>query len=269
LRNLSRAWGPDLPPAVYDAAVDAYFDRIGYRGPREPSLPVLADIVRRHVVSIPFENLDVLLGRPPRLDLPSIEAKLVHARRGGYCYEHATLCAAALESIGFEVKRHSARVVMVTPRDQAPRTHMFLTVMGHVVDPGFGALASHAPVPLDGTPAGRHRLVREHGELALHHDDQRLWVSSLEADLPVDFQMANHYTATWPQSAFVQRMLLRAYTPDGEVRVANRDVTVIRNGDTVTRQLADRADLAALLREHFGFELDVSSLRVPTIPEWA
>jgi N-hydroxyarylamine O-acetyltransferase len=157
---------------------------------------------------------------------------------------------------------------MVTPREQAPRTHMFLTAMGHVLDPGFGGLAPHAPVPLDGTPAGRHRVVREHDELALYHDDQRLWVSSLEADLPVDFEMANHFTATWPQSPFVQRMMLRAFTADGQIRVMNRDVTVVRNGDATTRQLASRAELAELLHTHFGFQLDVSGLRVPTIPEW-
>jgi N-hydroxyarylamine O-acetyltransferase len=248
--------------------VDAYLDRIGYAGPREPTFSTLAAIVGRHVIAIPFENLDVLLGRPPRLDLPTLVAKLVDARRGGYCYEHATLCAAALEHLGFEVKRHSARVVMTTPREQAPRTHMFLTAMGHVLDPGFGGRAPHAPVPLDGTPAGDHRIVREHGEIALYHRDQRLWVSSLEADLPIDFEMANHFTATWPQSSFVQRMMLRVLTPDGEVRVMNRDVTITRQGDTVTRQLADRAELAELLQTHFGFALDVSSLRVPTIPEW-
>lgn len=260
--------GLDSPTPVYDAPVDAYFKRIGWSGPREPSFATLAAIARHHVRAIPFENLDVLLGKPPRLDLPSLEDKLVAQRRGGYCFEHTTLCGAMLEQLGFEVNRHSARVVMMTPRDQAPRTHMFLTAMGHVLDPGFGGLAPHAPVPLDGTPAGHHRIVRERGEIALYHDDQPLWFSSLEADLPVDFDMANHFTATWPQSLFVQRMMLRAFTPDGQVRVMNRDVTVIRNGDAVTRQLADRSELAELLREHFGFSLEVSKLRVPTIPEW-
>jgi N-hydroxyarylamine O-acetyltransferase len=248
--------------------VDTYLGRIGLRGAREASFATLAEVAARHVVAIPFENLDVLLGRPPRLDLPSLEEKLVGARRGGYCYEHATLCAAGLEQLGFAVKRHSARVVMVTPREQAPRTHMFLTCMDHVLDPGFGGLAPHAPVPLDGTPAGRHRIVRDGGEIALHHDDQRLWVSSLEADLPVDFDMANHFTSTWPQSPFVQRMMLRVFTPDGQIRVMNRDVTVIRNGETTTHRLADRAELAELLHTHFGFDVDVSALRVPTIPEW-
>lgn len=249
--------------------LDAYLGRIGYRGPREPTLPTLAAIAAHHVRAIPFENLDVLLGTPPRLDLASLEAKLVGARRGGYCYEHSTLCAAALEQLGFEVQRHSARVVMVTPREQAPRTHMFLTVMGHVLDVGFGGLAPEAPVPLDGTRAGRHRIVREAAEIALHHDDQRLWVSSLESDLPIDFEMANHFTATWHASPFVQRMLLRAFTPDGQVRVMNRDVTIVRGERSETFQLADRAALRELLRTYFGFELDVGALRIPSVPEWA
>lgn len=230
--------------------------------PVEPTLSALAEIVRRHVRAIPFENLDVLLGRPPRLDLDSLRAKLL-GRRGGYCYEHATLCAAELEALGFVVARHSARVVMVTPRDKAPRTHMFLTSMNHVLDPGFGGLAPHAPVPLDGTPVGPHRIEREGNEIALYHEAQRLWVSSLEADIPIDFEMANHYTATWPTSPFVQRMMLRAFTPDGRISAMNRDLTIVRNGETVTRQIADRAELQSLLVDAFGIDCDISHLRLP------
>ena len=244
-----------------------YFARIGMARPAEPTFGALAAIVGHHVRAIPFENLDVLLGRPPRLDLASLRTKLL-GRRGGYCYEHATLCAAELESLGFLVARHSARVVMVTPRDQAPRTHMFLTCMDHVLDPGFGGLAPHAPVPLDGTPVGPHRIEREGNEIALYHEAQRLWVSSLEADLPVDFEMANHYTATWPGSPFVQRMMLRAFTPDGRITAMNRDLTIVRNGETTTRRLEDRAELQRLLVDAFGIDCDVTRLRVPTIPEW-
>lgn len=244
-----------------------YWERIGVTA-GEPTFATLAAVAAHHVREIPFENLDVLLGRPPRLDLDSLRAKLLGSRRGGYCYEHATLCAAELESIGFAVARHSARVVMVTPRDKAPRTHMFLTCMGHVLDPGFGGLAPHAPVPLDGTPVGRHRIVRKGGEIALLHDEQRLWVSSLEADLPIDFDMANHFTATWPQSAFVQRMMLRAFTPDGRISAMNRELTIVRGAETTTRQIADRAELQRLLADAFAIDCDVSRLRVPTIPEW-
>src|SRR5690242_3694252 len=101
LRSTAGGRGLDSPTPVYDAPVDAYFKRIGWTGSSEPTLATLSAIARHHVRAIPFENLDVLLGRPPRLDLPSLEAKLVTARRGGYCFEHTTLCAAKLEQLGF------------------------------------------------------------------------------------------------------------------------------------------------------------------------
>ena len=247
----------------------AYFTRIGWRGARTANADVLAGLVAHHMRAIPFENLDVLLGRPPRLDLPSLEQKLVTEKRGGYCYEHATLFAAVLGELGFAVKTHSARVVMVAARTAAPRTHMFLTVGDVMLDPGFGAVAPLGPVPLDGTPFGAHRLVRDGGELALEHDGKRLWVSSLEHDIPIDFVMANHFTATHPSSHFTQAIMARAFTADGEVRVRNRDVTLTRGGETQTYQVADRRALRELFAQHFGFDLpEVEYLRVPQIPEW-
>jgi N-hydroxyarylamine O-acetyltransferase len=240
--------------------LDAYFARIGYR-----SRDDLPGLLQCHMRSIPFENLDVLLGKPPRIDLPSLEEKLVEQKRGGYCYEHATLFAAVLTELGFAVKTHSARVVMVTPRERAPRTHMFLTVGDFMLDPGFGGLAPLVPVPLDGTPAGQHCIVRDADGIALEHAGKPLWVSSLEHDLPIDFEMANHFTATWPQSPFVQRMMARAFTETGEVRIANRDVTV--NGEK--RVLADRKELRALVATYFGFDLPaLETICVPSIPEW-
>ncbi len=249
--------------------LDAYFDRIGWCESRAATPEVLAGLVAQHVQAIPFENLDVLLGDKPRLDLGSLERKLVAERRGGYCYEHATLFAAVLRELGFAVKTHSARVVMVTPRSAAPRTHMFLSVEGVVLDPGFGAAAPRAPVPLDGTPAGNHRIVRDAHEIALEHDGQRLWTSSLEHDIPIDFEMANHFTATHPASHFTQSLMMRAYTADGQVRIRNRDVTLIRGGETQTFQLADRAQLRELVATHFGFDLPaIESLHVPSVLDW-
>src|SRR5690606_27863627 len=129
------------------------------------------------------------------------------------------------------------RVVMVTPRSSSPRTHMFLTIGDLMIDPGFGGRAPRVPVPIDGTPAGGYRLVRDAGEYALELDGKRLWVSSLEDDLPIDFEMANHYTATHPASAFTQMIMMRAFTDEGEVRVHDRDVTLVRGSETQTYQL--------------------------------
>ena len=262
--------------------LDAYCERIGFGGVMRPEFDTLAGLVRAHMAAIPFENLDVLLGRPVRLDLESLQAKLVRARRGGYCFEHSTLLAAVLERVGFRPVRHSARVTMASPRSDAPRTHMFLTVPldegTFVVDAGFGSLAPAFPVPLiDGdetrTDDTTHWMARDAGLWVLRARSAGKtidgWISTLEHDNPVDFEMANHYIATHPASPFVNRILMRALTVDGRVTVMNRDVTIWRDCTPHASQLADRAALRALLIEHFGFDLpEIERVRVPSIAEW-
>src|SRR4051812_2008631 len=90
--------------------LDAYFRRIGYSGSRTPTFEVLAAIHERHVRTIPFENLDILLGRDIRIDLASVSRKLVHDQRGGYCFEQNTLFAGVLRALGFVVRPLIARV---------------------------------------------------------------------------------------------------------------------------------------------------------------
>lgn len=262
--------------------LEAYLDRIEWGGVDRPTYDTLAELLRAHMSCIPFENLDVLMGRPVRLDLDSIQDKLVRSRRGGYCFEHVTLFAAALEKLRFHPVRHTARVILFVPRTASPRTHMFLTVPvdegTFVVDPGFGALAPRVPVPLvDGAEARAdheiHWMVRDghHWMLRAQVGDKTVngWVSTLEQDNLVDFEVGNYFTATNPGSPFVNRIMMRALTVDGRVTVMNRDLTIWRANTPHSTQLADRAALRALLVEYFGFDLpEVEHLRVPSIPEW-
>src|SRR5215813_13516759 len=108
--------------------LDAYLRRINYDGPRTPTYETLAGILAAHVANIPFEIFDIHLGRPFRLDPEGLQAKLINARRGGHCVEHATLMHAALDTLGFEPVRHSARVVLFAPRQESVRSHMLLSV---------------------------------------------------------------------------------------------------------------------------------------------
>ncbi len=262
--------------------LDGYLERIRWNGPIRAAYDTLAGLLRAHMSCIPFENLDVLLGRPVRLELGDVERKLVRDRRGGYCFEHATLFGAALNELGFEVARHAARVVLFVPRSASPRTHMFLTVRlpegTFVADPGFGTLAPRVPVPLvDGVEARcdaeAHWMVRDGGCWILRAStgDEAIdgWVSTLEEENAVDFVLGNHYTSTHPASPFVNRIMLRALTADGRVTVMNRDVTIWRGDTPHTSELADRRALRELLCAHFGFDLpEVETLRVPSIPEW-
>lgn len=262
--------------------LDAYFDRIHWGGSTVADFDALAGLLRAHVSRIPFENFDVLLGRGVRLDMESLQNKLVRAGRGGYCFEHATLFASVLEKLGFEVVRHSARVILHAPANASPRAHMFLTVAlpegVFVVDPGFGYFSSRVPVPLqDGaTVRGDHEthwMIRDgrYWMLRAHLGDKPVdaWVTTLEHDNPVDFEMGNHFVATHPASPFVNRIMMSALTADGRVSAMNRDVTIWSNNQPQTLQLGDRAALRELLNEYFGFDLpDVERLRVPSIPEW-
>src|SRR5262245_46685487 len=152
-----------------DAGLDAYLRRIGYRGPRAASPEALAALHEAHVAAVPFENLDILLGRTISLDLDALEAKIVSGRRGGYCFEQNTLFRAVLERLGFRVTSLAARVrggdVL------RPRTHMLLRVDldegPWLADVGFGGDGLVHPLPLAAGP-GRDGF-------ALQREDD-LWV---------------------------------------------------------------------------------------------
>ena len=168
--------------AEHSVDLAAYLSRIGYTGPVAPTLDVLRAIQMRHVCSIPFENLDVLLGRGIALDLDSVQAKLVTNRRGGYCFEQNWLMLHVLRQIGFEAMPLSARVRLDRPRDRVPpRTHGFGKVILNaeqagsavnagdwLVDVGVGSMSPTAPFRMvenaeQSTPHETRRLVREPG----------------------------------------------------------------------------------------------------------
>lgn len=262
--------------------IDAYFDRIRWAGEVRHDLATLSSLVRAHMAHIPFENLDVLLGRPIRLDLDSLQAKLVRARRGGYCFEHGTLLFAVLGHLGFAPERRLARVTLLAPLEEVPRTHMFLTVPlaegRFVVDAGFGRLAPQMPLPLlPTTPVVSSHLTHwmerdgHYWTMCARVKDEvtRAWVTTLEDEGPADFEMGNHYVSTHPGSIFLQGLLLRALTPEGRVTVMNTEANIWRGDESEHVSLDDRAALRALLLQHFGIDLpEVAQLRVPMIPAW-
>jgi N-hydroxyarylamine O-acetyltransferase len=261
--------------------LDAYLTRISYAGPRTRSYETLAGILRAHIASIPFESFDVLLGRPIRLDVEGLQAKIVTGRRGGYCFEHASLMHAALEAIGFAPVRHASRVLLFEPRHESVRQHMFLTValggITYVVDPGFGPFACVLPIPVDGTPVPTstptHRLAREGNDWVLYvvQDGKQTqgWISTMEEEYPVDFEMMNYYISTHPASFFTHNILASAVTPEGRLNIMNQGINIIRDGTAEPGHLADRKALRSLVAQHFGFDLpELETMRVDGVPGW-
>lgn len=262
--------------------LDAYLSRIGYSGPTKPDLASLSGLLAAHMNAIPFENIDVLLGRPIRLDLEALQKKIVIDRRGGYCFEQGALFLAALRALGFDASARTARVILVLKPDASPRGHMVLAVRlpegEFVADPGLGGMGCRAPIPLDGTPAREGdelwsiRTEDRRRVLQVETPERRLdaWIAGFDEDNWADFEVANHWYSTHPASPMVNRVMLRAMIPGGRLTVMNRDATLRANGATERFELKERAALRALVREHCGFDCpEIETMRVPSAPEWS
>jgi N-hydroxyarylamine O-acetyltransferase len=251
--------------------IDDYFARIDVRPGGTPTADVLAAIHRAHRETFLFENLTIQAGERISLAVCDLERKFLDEGRGGYCFEHNTLFAAALRELGIASTTLLGRVRRGPPHRWC-RTHMVLRVpLGDDVwlaDVGFGALGLLKPVPLVEGDAGeqgglRFRLRR----------DAALWVlsardASSEIDLyeftedpqtPWDVEVANHFTATHPESIFRKTLTIQ--------RTADDSRTILRN-DTLTRYRAGRASdetvarsrLPLVARQEFGVELPAGPL---------
>jgi N-hydroxyarylamine O-acetyltransferase len=247
--------------------LDAYLERIGYSGSLAPTAAVLEALHLAHASHIPFENLDVLLKRPIRLDLASLQAKLVQGGRGGYCFEQNLLLAAALERLGYPLRLIAAKVRHRGDRD-LPRTHLFLMVGADgadwVADVGFGGEGLLQPVPFgDGSEvrqyAWTYRIVEEKsGQWLMQSKRQDGWANlysfTLDPQTPADCEMANHYTSTHPDSPFVSTLTAQLPTPEARRVLRNRELIADRGGAAERRTLRDDDELLEVLAETFGLK---------------
>jgi N-hydroxyarylamine O-acetyltransferase len=262
---------------TYAVDLSAYFERIGYAGSREPNLTTLNAIARRHVQTIPFENLDILLNRPISIEPSAVEAKLVHGGRGGYCFEHNTLLSLVLGVLGFSVTVLSARGrYQAPPGVQRPRTHVLLRVElageSYLVDGGFGGLSPTSALRLalnveQETPHERRRIVAEGtwdglrsrapDALLVHQahltDGWRdLFEFTLEPMPVPDREMGNWYTSTSPRSRFREALMVARATDKGRITLQDLELTQrATDGTTSTRLLTSRRELLDALAEHF------------------
>ncbi len=254
--------------------IDSYFARIGYDGPRAPTLETLRELQRRHPLAIAFENLDTLSGTPVRLDLESLERKLVRGRRGGYCFEQNLLLKHVLTRLGFDVVALAARVVWERPAGEPrPRSHMVLlvTVGGRrfLCDVGFGGLTPTGPIELapgveQETPHERFRVVAGEPELALEArvlgQWKRLYRFDLQEQQDVDIDVLNHYVMSHADSPFHSRLIAARVAPDRRFGLLDGNLSVHRlGGPSEQRRIADAAELRAVLEQTFGIAVPAGS----------
>jgi N-hydroxyarylamine O-acetyltransferase len=241
-----------------------YAARIDYRGDFTPTLETLKRLHLAHATHITFENLDILLGRPIKLDLESLWAKMIVGGRGGYCFEQNALFAAVLEEVGFRVTRLGARVRMGS-KEIIARTHMLLAVeVGGepwLCDVGFGGEGLLTPIRLrldeeTQSFSWKHRLIVEppfHVLQTMHPEGWfDLYAFTLEEQYLADYELANYFISTSPRSPFVHMIFVSR--PEAEVHwtLMNRRLIEQRATGSTTTVVPDDDALLAVLAERFG-----------------
>ncbi|MDT3397317.1 arylamine N-acetyltransferase [Streptomyces sp. B1866] len=266
--------------------LDAYLARIGYEGEARPGLATLRALHRGHVAAFPFENLDIVLGRPVRLDVGALQAKMVRQRRGGYCYEQNLLFAAVLERLGFAFTGLGGRIRMGSSTAPRAITHMLLKVdLGvggtepgggaacgpdgsggtWLADVGFGGGGLLEPVPLrDGATRRQGEwtfgvAAEPRGVWALRTRRPEGWFDlygfTLEERVPADYAVMHHYNATHPRSAFTGRPVVQRTEPSGRRALAGGRLSVARTGAPDVERAVPAGAFGAVLREEFGIEV--------------
>lgn len=255
--------------------LDRYLDRIGFTGDRDPTPQTLDRIVAHHTEAIPFENLDPFLGVPNRLDLESLQRKLVDGGRGGYCFEHNLLLQEVLRRLGFEVSGLSARVRWGAADDEiTPRSHMLLRVSAggeqRIADVGFGGLVVPASLALtpdivQPTPLEDYRLTPHDDEYTLEARLGDTWRAlyrfDLQRQLPIDYEAPNWFVSTSPRSKFVTSLIASRVTPDRRFALGGRRLTTHAPGTaSEQRVLESPGALRAALEE--VFRIDTAALDI-------
>ena len=252
--------------------VAAYFGRIGYRGPAEPTVETVHALVAAHNGSIPFENLDPLLGIPVAdLGAAALADKLVRRRRGGYCYEHNGLMGYVLDALGFGVERLAGRVVWMNPDGPLPaQTHQVLSVSVPgvdgplLVDVGFGGQTLTSPIRLEPGPVQETRhepyRIRDHGdgyqlEAEINGEWQPLYMFNTRPQPRIDLEVGSWYVSTHPKSFFVTGLTAALVTDDVRWNLRGRHLAIHRAENTERIRFDTASDVLDALTDRFGIDM--------------
>jgi len=247
--------------------IASYLHRIGYSGPAEPAADNLRRIHRAHMLAVPFENLDISLGRKIILEEEAILQKIVERRRGGFCYELNGAFAALLRTVGFPVTLLSARVARADGSEGPEFDHLALRVDledAWLADVGFGD-SFVEPLHLEaGTeqtdPAGMFRLVPDHDRWYMQRAEpgggwRPQYSFSLQAHRFDEFAGMCHYHQTSPQSHFTQNRICSQATSDGRITLSEMKFIVTSRGQREEKRLASEEERIMILRDEFGIRL--------------
>lgn len=242
-----------------------YLDRINYAGSTEPSAETLRALHRAHMFTVPFENLDIHIGRAIVCDKARFLHKLVSERRGGFCYELNGAFAALLRELGFQVTLLSARVTRADGGDSPEFDHLALRVdleESWLADVGFGD-SFLEPLRfesgLEQAQIGRVYRLSQGGDvfhMEVRKDDKwkRQYSFTLHPRQLSDFADMCHYHQTSPESHFTQNRICSRATPEGRVTLSNGKLIETQNLTRQEKALSDQ-EWIAYLWERFGVVL--------------
>jgi N-hydroxyarylamine O-acetyltransferase len=256
----------------------AYLSRIHYTGSTEPTGAVLRVLQRSHLLAVPFENLDIHLSRPIRLDEEALFDKIVTRRRGGFCYELNGLFARLLEALGYRVLRLSASSLNDDGSYTALFDHLILQVhapddpeTAWLVDVGWG------DGPLEPLRMLEPGVQRQGGRVFQLQPDtcnlvlaektaQETWHPMFRFDLRAydleEFAPMCQYHQTSPDSIFTQKRIATLLRPDGRITLSDLRLITTResglrgSGMREERQLGSEDEFRVTLRGQFGIVLD-------------
>lgn len=256
----------------------AYLNQIGYTGLLQPTGDVLCALQQAHLYHVPFENLDITLGRSIRLEEDALFDKIVRRRRGGFCYELNGLFACLLESLGFRVRLLSASSANDDGSYSPEFDHLALEVWAPdepetawLVDVGWGD-GFQLPLRIEQTGEQQHtgrvfrilaendfRTVRERTSEGrwLTHYRFRLVHHPYEAFFPMC-----EYHQTSPDSIFTQKRICTLYTPTGRATLSERTLILTTDagglrgsGAREERALQGEEEVQQTLFDVFGIRL--------------
>ena len=248
-----------------------YLDRIGYGGPVEPTLTTLAALQEAHVCSVPFENLDVQLGRPLSILVEDAYEKIVVNSRGGWCYEQNGLFGWALSEIGYEVRRIAASVMREQKGAASEASHLCLLVTSpeskakYLADVGFGGSMIR---PIELVEAQHHQPPFKLGLEKLDDHYWRFWESLGDGKFTFDFTEESasesslakkcEYLQSDPSSSFVLNLAAQLRARDRHCMLRGRVFSVAKPGATESKTVDSPDALVSVLANEF--HLDVNEI---------
>ena len=264
-----------MPDEPFDH--EAWLQRIGYSGPVAPTLDTLNRLIFAHAYAISYETLDIMLGRPPRLDVATLQTKMIASKRGGYCFEQNMLFRAGLRSLGYRITSLQGRVIRGMAIDAPrPAIHMLLQVElpegPYLADVGFGNLAPTCALQLkpqieQETPHEVTRFIDVGGELTLQARLKHGW-EHIYRVIPYprydgEYEITNWYTGTHPDTPYQGNIIAARPGPNRtRITMYNARVTVRdADGSATKRWLTSEQEYCDVLQGEFGLNMTDGEIR--------